>query len=357
MPHSDSERPGDAAPAAGVIIRKAGRAGRITLAKPKALNALDHQMALAIEAALDAWSRDDGVDIVVIDALGDKAFCAGGDIAALYRAGKAGDFLPARRFFADEYRLNRTIARYEKPYVALMDGIVMGGGVGLSAHGDRRIVTERSMVAMPECGIGLIPDVGGTLVLGEAPGRLGEYLGLTGYHMKAADAILAGFADHCLPSSEIPRALARLEETGDPGAIDAMFETPDEGVLAGRREAIDRFFAEADTAAILAALEADGSDFAVETARSIRRGSPLSAAVTLELVRAARADPTIETALAREYRYTFRAQEKGDFLEGTRAVVIDKDRSPQWPEKRIEDLSRERVEAMLAPLGDDELSF
>ena len=348
---------GESAAAKGVILKKAGAAGRITLAKPKALNALDHEMALAIEAALAEWAADETVKLVVIDAQGEKAFCAGGDIAALYHEGKAGRFGPARRFFADEYRMNRAIARYQKPYVAFIDGIVMGGGVGLSAHGDLKIVTERSMVAMPECGIGLIPDVGGSLVLARAPGRLGEYLGLTGFRMKAADAILAGFADQYLPAAKIGEAIGRLEETGDPAAIEDLFETPEGGELEGRMAEIARFFAEPDAAAILAALEADGGDFALQTAKLIRRGSPLSVAVTLELVRAARADPQIETALQREYRYTHRAQSDGDFLEGTRAVVIDKDRNPSWSSTRIDDLPRERVTAMLAPLEEDELAF
>ena len=352
-----SDGSGSTEPTGDVILRRAGRAGRITLAKPKALNALDHAMALAIEAALEGWAKDDSVDLVIIDAVGDKAFCAGGDIAAMYHEGKAGRFEPARRFFADEYRLNRLIARYEKPYVAFMDGIVMGGGVGLSAHGSLRIVTERSMVAMPECGIGLIPDVGGTLVLGEAPGRLGEYLGLTGFRMKAADAIFAGFADRSMPSSNIPDAIATLEETGNPAEIVRFFTEAESGELDAHMAEIDAYFRLPDAAAILAALEADASDFATRTATLIRRGSPLSIAVTLELVRAARADPVIETALAREYRYTWRAQTEGDILEGTRAAVIDKDRAPQWPVARVEDLAREKVDAMLASLGDDELRF
>ncbi|MBO0664316.1 enoyl-CoA hydratase/isomerase family protein [Jiella sp. MQZ9-1] len=341
----------------GVELRRVGRAGRITLNKPKALNALDRDMALAIEGALTGWMDDETVDVIVIDAAGDKAFCAGGDIAALYHEGKAGRFDPARRFFADEYRLNRMIARYPKPYVAFIDGIVMGGGVGLSAHGDLAIVTERSMVAMPECAIGLIPDVGGTLVLAQAPGRLGEFLGLTGFRMTAADAIFAGFADRYMPVAKIEGAIARLEKTGDPAVLEDLFEAPPAGELSGLQADVDRFFAADDAAAILAALEADDSPFAARTAGVIRRGSPLSVAVTLDLIRAARADPVIETSLAREYRYTYRSQSDGDFLEGTRAAVIDKDKTPHWPIARIEDLPPQRVAAMLAPLGEDDLTF
>ena len=340
-----------------VLIRVEGRAGRITLNRPKALNALNYDMALAIDAALKAWAKDDRVALVLIDAVGDKAFCAGGDIASLYHEGKAGRFETGRRFWADEYRMNRRIARYGKPYVALMDGIVMGGGVGLSAHGGHRIVTERSMVAMPECGIGLIPDVGGTLLLANAPGRLGEYLGLTGFRMNAADAILAGFADLFVPSGRLRGLARRLEETGDAGVIDDFAEAPPEGRLAERRADIDRLFAGKSARDIVAALEADGGSFAQEALAALRRGSPLSVTATVELVHAVRGEPTIENALAREHRFTWRSQSHGDFIEGTRAAVIDKDRSPHWPVARIEDLPDVALDAVLAPLGEAELRF
>ena len=340
-----------------VLIRVEGRAGRITLNRPKALNALNHDMALAIDAALKAWATDDRAALVLIDAVGDKAFCAGGDIASLYHEGKAGEFGTGRRFWADEYRMNRRIARYDKPYVALMDGIVMGGGVGLSAHGGHRIVTERSMVAMPECGIGLIPDVGGTLLLANAPGRLGEYLGLTGFRMNAADAILAGFADVFVPSEKLPGLTKRLEETGDVAVVDDFAEAPPQGRLAERCAEIDRLFAGSTAREIVAALEADGGSFARESLAAVRRGSPLSVAATVELVHAVRAEPTIENALAREYRFTWRSQSHGDFIEGTRAAVIDKDRSPHWPVAPIEDLPAADLDAVLASLGEDELRF
>ncbi|MEH6719781.1 MAG: enoyl-CoA hydratase/isomerase family protein [Aurantimonas endophytica] len=342
----------------GVLIRIEGRAGRITLNRPQALNALTHGMVVAIEAALRAWASDDRVALVVIDAAGDRAFCAGGDIAELYRRGRVGDFAEGRRFWAEEYRLNRLIHHYPKPFVALMDGIVMGGGVGMSAHGSHRIVTERSMVAMPECAIGLVPDVGASLILAAAPGHLGEYLGLTGFRMGAADAILAGFADVAVASDRLPELVARLVEIGDPGVTEIYAMTPAAaGVLAKRRAAIDRFFAATDAATIVAGLAADGSDFASETLAAIRKGSPLSVAGTLAIIRAVRQDPTIENALRHEYRFTFRSQEYGDLQEGIRAAVIDKDRAPQWPVARIEDLPPDSLAAMLAPLGDAELTF
>ena len=341
-----------------VQIRIEGRAGRITLNRPQALNALTHAMVMAIEAALRAWESDRRVSLVIIDAAGDRAFCAGGDIADLYRCGLAGDFAAGRRFWAEEYRLNRLIRHYPKPFVALMDGIVMGGGVGMAAHGSHRVVTERSMVAMPECAIGLVPDVGASLLLATAPGRLGEYLGLTGFRMGAADAILAGFADVAMASDRLPELVARLVEIGDPGVVDIYATDPaDAGVLADRRGQIDQWFAGPDAAAIVAALAADASDFAEETLNAVRKGSPLSVAATLAIIRAVRQDPTVENALRHEYRFTFRSQEQGDLQEGIRAAVIDKDRNPQWPVARLEDLPAARVSAMLAPLGDAELTF
>mgnify|MGYP003112909790 CR=1 FL=1 len=347
----------DATTTGDVLIRVEGWAGRITLNRPKALNALNWEMARAIEAALREWAVDDAVALVIIDAAGERAFCAGGDIAELYQRGRAGEFAYGQRFWAEEYRLNRLIAHYDKPYVAVMDGIVMGGGVGLAAHGGHRIVTERSMVAMPECGIGLVPDVGGSLILATAPGRLGEYLGTTGFRMGPADAILAGFADVYVPSERLADLVARLVETGDPAVIDAFAEMPPEGELAGRRGAIDALFGASSAAAIVAGLEADGGEFAETTLKTLRRGSPISVAATLAILRAVRDDPTIENALIREYRFTFRSQQEGDFLEGIRAAVIDKDRQPQWSVARIEDLPQERVDAMLAPLGDNELEW
>lgn len=341
-----------------VLIRIEGRAGRITLNRPQALNALTHGMVVAIGEALRVWASDGRVVLVVIDAAGGRAFCAGGDIAELYRQGRSGDFDAGRRFWAEEYRLNRLIRRYPKPFVALMDGIVMGGGVGLSGHGSHRIVTERATVAMPECAIGLVPDVGASLLLAAAPGRLGEYLGLTGFRMGAADAILAGFADITVASDRVPELLARLQEIGDPNVAEIYAMSPaDTGVLPERRDAIDRLFAAPDVATLLAGLEAEQSDFAAETLAAIRKGSPLSVASTLAIVRAVRRDPSIETALRHEYRFTFRSQEFGDLQEGIRAAVIDKDRAPQWPVARLEDLPAARVAAMLAPLGDAELTF
>ncbi|SET44654.1 enoyl-CoA hydratase/isomerase family protein [Oceanicella actignis] len=342
---------------AEVEIRVSGRAGRITLNRPKALNALTHEMALEIERALRAWREDPRVQLVVIDGAGDRAFCAGGDIQLLYDRGRAGDFAYGRRFWADEYRLNALIGAYPKPYVALMDGIVMGGGVGVSAHGSHRVVTERTLLAMPECGIGLVPDVGGTFILSRAPGRLGEHLGLTGARVGAGDAILTGFADVYMRAERLPALIAELEASGDPAAIAAMAEPAPEATLAPLRPAIDRAYDAPDALGVVRALEASDEAWAQDAARAIRRNCPLSVACALRLIREARALPDLKAALAREYRFSWRCTEEGEFLEGIRAAVIDKDRSPRWQVARLEDLPPEKVDAMLAPLGENELTL
>ena len=340
-----------------VLIRKEGKAGRITLNRPAALNALTWPMALEIEKAIDAWAHDPDVRIVVVDAAGEKAFCAGGDIAELYRIGRGGDFDYGKKFWSDEYRLNAKIHRYPKPYVAFMDGIVMGGGVGVSAHGSHRIVTERSRVAMPETGIGLIPDVGGTYLLSRAPGRCGEYLAMSAAPMGPGDAIYAGFADEYMPGGNKAQAIAALCEIGDPQALEAFCEPPPASALAARRGEIDALFVGPDALACVQALEASPTPFAAEAAKAIRRNSPLSVAVAVEAVRRARTLASIEDVLALEYRFTSRCQDQAEFLEGIRAAVIDKDRKPQWHPSRLEDLDFSRAAALLSPLGADELSL
>ena len=326
-------------------IRKDRRAGRITFTRPQALNALSHEMAVAIHRALDDWRGDDSVALVIIDAEGDRAFCAGGDIAAVYHAGRAGDHAVGQGFFADEYRMNAAIADYEKPVVAFMQGFVMGGGVGVGGHAGHRVVGDTTQVAMPESGIGLIPDVGGTWLLSRAPGRIGEYLGLTGARMDAGDAIHAGFADIYLPEAEWDAAKEVLAETGDvtrlkgrPAPASALADR-DLSAFGGR--GVDD---------IMAALEQQGDEGALNP---LRRNSPLSMAATLAMVRAARGDQRMQDALSREYRFTRRATAQSDFLEGVRAQIIDKDRLPVW----AADAGPAAVDAMLAPLGADELEW
>jgi len=349
---------------AELIVAVDRRAGRLTLNRPKALNAVTYAMVTEIENALLAWRDDPAVQLVVIDAAPGRAFAAGGDIRDLYDHGKAGDFAFGRRFWADEYRMNALIAGYPKPIVTLVDGIVMGGGVGVASHASHRVVSEKTMLAMPECGIGLIPDVGGTFRLARAPGRLGEYMALTGARIGAADALLTGFADFHVPSDRLAALTDRLAETGDPLEIagfatdPAAAEEPSVApFLAAIRPGIDESFSAPNPLAILAALRPRAEPWAQDAAKAIRRGAPLSVACALVAVREARKAERIEDALALEYRFSYRCSEEGEFLEGIRAAVVDKDRDPNWAIPRLEDVTPERVAAMLAPLGDDELGL
>ena len=340
-----------------IDIRKSGRAGRITLTRPKALNAVTYEMCQAIEVALDAWRDDDAVALVIIDAEGDKAFSAGGDIQKLYETGRAGDFAYGQRFWADEYRLNAKIREYPKPYVAFMQGFTMGGGVGISCHGSHRIVGETSQIAMPECGIGLVPDVGGSLILAQAPGRLGEYLGTTGARMGPADAIMVGFADRYVSQSDWKSLIETLEKTGNVAAISDAGTSPPAGTLDQQRAQVDAHFGGDTLTDILNSLRADNGDFAAQALKALSRSSPLSMACAVEMThRLRRPGATIRDALELEYRFTYRAMEHGDFLEGIRAAVIDKDRNPGWQH----DLTAPPMLAatkMLMPLGENKLNF
>ena len=340
---------------ADIDIRIEGRIGRITLNRPKALNALSYDMAMAIEAALDDWATDDRVVMALIDAVGDKAFCAGGDIQEMYDTASAGDFEYGRKFWRDEYRMNAKLANWPKPYVALMQGFTMGGGVGVSCHGSHRVVCENSQIAMPECGIGLVPDVGGSLLLARAPGRLGEYLGTTGTRMDAGDAIYAGFADYYIPRERWAALTAELVETGDWEAVDRMAETPPESALQTEQAQIDAVFAGETIHDIVRLL--DGSEWAEATRKALGRNCPISVACTVELVHRARATDTIEWALQQEYRFTYRSASEGDFVEGIRAAIIDKDRNPHWKIATLDDVRDVEVTRMLMPLGEHELKL
>lgn len=340
-----------------VSIRKEGRAGRITLTRPKALNALNYAMCLEIDAALTAWENDPAVALVILDAEGEKAFCAGGDIAEMYHAGKAGDLAPARNFWRDEYRMNARLAGYPKPVVSFMQGFTMGGGVGLGGHVSHRVVGDSSQIAMPECGIGLVPDVGGTLILAKAPGQLGAYIGLTGARLNAGDAIVAGFADDYLPEDQWDGMKTCLMITGNADHLKAAARPAPAGNLTANREAIDRLFAPSSIPGIFAALEAEGSDFATATLKTLRRNSPLSMAATLQIIRSLTPQATIKDALQAEYRFTWRSQQHSDFQEGVRAAIIDKDRQPRWRHSAPDQVSAAELAGILAPLGADELTF
>jgi enoyl-CoA hydratase len=335
-----------------VLIRREGRAGRITMNRPQALNALTLGMVDRIWEALLAWKSDPAVELVLLDGAGDRALCAGGDVRALYDSREQGSAL-ARTFWRNEYPLNALIGRYPKPYVAIQDGIVMGGGIGLSGHARHRIVTERSRLAMPETGIGLIPDVGGTWLLAQAPGAVGVYLGLTGEAMRAADAIYARFADAFIPSAKIGRLAERLVDAkGGPveEALRALAEDAGPSPLAARRADIDHAFGGDSVEAMLAALAGLAGEWAEKTAATLAQKSPKSMKLTLAAVRNAQRLGSLEAALNVEFRLCVRLFEDGEFPEGVRALIVDKDRSPKWSPARLEEVRPEQVAAYLAPL-------
>lgn len=334
-----------------VLIRRWESAGHITLNRPQALNALNHKMCLQIEAALRDWAQDPLIKLVILDGAGPRAFCAGGDIAQVVEAGRKGDFDQGRAFWRDEYRLNLMLHQgWGKPVVSFLHGFTMGGGVGLGSHVGTRIVGESSQIAMPECGIGLIPDVGGTWLLSQAPGALGLYLALTGTRMQAGDAIHAKFADRFIPEALWPDVKADLARTGDLASL-PIYPSP-ESPLAAQADLIDRLFSGTDLGAIVEGLQNDPSDLAASALSKIKANAPLSMASSLAMIRPA--PSSMAEALAQEFRWCWRAMEHGDFLEGVRAQILDKDRQPKWRHARLEDVSPADVAAMLAPLGPDE---
>ncbi|MFH8369378.1 enoyl-CoA hydratase/isomerase family protein [Streptomyces sp. NPDC018031] len=340
-----------------VLVRIEGRAGHLTLNRPRALNALTHGMVLAMGRALDAWERDDRVATVVVTGAGERGLCAGGDIRAIHDDVRAGGGRASAEFWRDEYRLNARIARYPKPYVAVMDGIVMGGGVGISAHGGVRIATERSRIAMPETGIGFVPDVGGTYLLSRAPGELGTHLALTAGAVGAADAVLCGLADHYVPAARLPELTAALA-VDPPHEVLARYagEAP-AGELAGQRGWIDHAYAADTVEEIVARLLDCGEPAAKEAAESVLAKSPTSVKVTLAALRRARALGSLEQVLEQEYRVSCAALSAPDLVEGIRAQVVDKDRRPRWSPAAPAEVSEEDVARFFAPLGADELSF
>ena len=340
-----------------ISIRKQGRIGRITLTRPKALNALSYEMCLAVEQALDAWRGDGSVSMIVIDAEGDKAFCAGGDIADLYRTGTAGDYAYGRKFWADEYRTNAKLAEYPKPVISLMQGFTMGGGVGLGGHVSHRVVCDSSQISMPECGIGFVPDVGGSFILAKAPGRLGEYLGLTAARMGPGDAIHAGFADYYIPQDKWPALIEQLAKTGEIGVLELAAQPAPASKIAEQQAEIDDLFGGEGLQDVLNTLRNSQSELAAATLKTLMRNAPLSMAVALEMIHRLRGPSlTIRKALEMEYRVSHRIMEHGDFLEGIRAAIIDKDRNPQWKHAH-DSVPATAVSQMLMPLGADKLSF
>ena len=351
-----------------VLFEARGGVGFITLSRPKALNALTLPMIRAIGQQLATWQEDFSVRAVVIQGAGERAFCAGGDVRAVWEAGRRGDPL-TEDFFREEYRLNRLIHTFTKPYVALIDGITMGGGVGVSVHGSHRVAGDRTLLAMPEVGIGLFPDVGGSWFLPRLPDRLGLFLALTGWRLDAADAIFCGLATDYVPSERmagLAAALATLDwgSTGaapeDEALVDrtiARFKAePAASDLSTRSDVIARCFSAPSVEAILAALDAAGDDWAAKVAAMIRKQSPTSLTVTFaQLERGAALD--FDQAMIQEYRLSQAFMAGKDFYEGIRAVLVDKDNRPQWSPARLEEVTPALVESQFRPLGTRDLTF
>jgi enoyl-CoA hydratase/carnithine racemase len=327
-----------------VIARRDGRVGRIVLNRPKALNALDLAMIRACTRALATWHDDPHVHAVVIEGAGDRAFCAGGDVRALRQYELDGEHHKAETFFREEYELNLMIARYPKPYVALIDGICMGGGIGVSVHAPYRVATEHAAFAMPETAIGFFPDIGATFFLPRLPGRLGTYLGLTGTRMEGADAVHAGLATHFAPRADLPALSRALAEDGL-GALGHHTVTPPPFSLAPHRAAIDRCFGAGGVAEIVQRLEVCGGAWAIKAAAALRAVSPSALCWTLEALRRG-ADMTLPQCQGAELALTRTTMRHPDFAEGVRAMVVDKDRAPRWQPARIEDVAPASIAAM-----------
>ncbi len=324
-----------------IIAKRQGRIGRITLNRPKALNAIDLPMIEAIAGALDSWRDEPRIHAVVIEGAGGRAFCAGGDIRQVRTASMAGDYDAIERFFRAEYALNLTIARYPKPYVSLIDGFCMGGGIGLSVHGAVRIASEAAQFAMPETAIALFPDVGATYALPRLRGDWGMYLALTGTRVGGADAVWLGLATHYVPHDRMAGLADAIAEHGVAALGDATVAAP-LPTLAGHDVSA---FGLGSVTAIIAALEADGSAFATATLETLRHVSPSSVLWTFEIVRQG-ATRTLEQCLAAELALTRHATRHPDFLEGVRAMVVDKDRAPKWSPNRIELVDAGLIRAM-----------
>lgn len=327
-----------------VLVSKRGRLGHIILNRPRAINALNHEMVRTVQSVLDEWVIDDEVQTVLLTGSGERGLCAGGDIVSIYRDSSGGGS-DSVRFWRDEYQLNSTIANYPKAYVAIMDGIVLGGGIGLSAHGRHRVVTERSSLGMPETSIGFTPDVGGTRLLSRAPGETGTHLALTAGSVRAADAIAIGLADSFVAADRIPDLIRALETVEATTAIAAAASSPGESALIADRSWIDPAYVGDDVGTIVERLLTSDLPEARACAGTILSKSPIAVAVTLASLRAARGLPDLDATLVREFRVSVHALRSHDLAEGIRAQVIDKDRNPQWRPARLADVDGAAVAA------------
>ncbi|OSC28911.1 3-hydroxyisobutyryl-CoA hydrolase [Mycobacterium vulneris] len=338
-----------------VLTEVEGSVGLITLNRPKAINSLNQPMVDALTAILTDWAGDDAVRAVVLSGAGERGLCAGGDVVSIYHSARK-DGVEARRFWRDEYLLNAQIAEFSKPYVALMDGIVMGGGVGVSAHANTRVVTDTSKIAMPEVGIGFIPDVGGVYLLSRAPGGLGLHAALTGAPFSGADAIAMGFADHYVPHGDVEAFRRAVVSDGVEGALAKYATDPPASELAAQRNWIDECYAGDTVADIVAALRGHDAGPADDAADLIATRSPIALSVTLEAVRRAAKLSTLKDVLVQDYRVSSGSLRSHDLVEGIRAQLIDKDRNPQWSPAQLSAVTAADVEAYFAPV-DDDLSF
>jgi enoyl-CoA hydratase len=338
-----------------VLTRIEGAVGRITLNRPRAIHALNRSMCEIMTAALLAWRDDPAVASVLIDHAGERGFCAGGDIRMIAGSG-AGDASEAKAFFLAEYRLNHLMFEYPRPITAIVDGIVMGGGVGISEPADVRIATERTTYAMPETGIGLFPDVGGGWFLPRLPGQTGVWLALTGARLKAADTVALGIHTHLVASDAVTAfTTALLAAPADPKVVaDRMSGDPGPAPLAPHREAIDRLFAFDTVEAIFAALQADGSDWALAQLATLKTKSPQSLKVSLRQIRTGATLTTFADNMAMEYALGGRVVRTHDFQEGVRAVIVDKDNAPEWSPATLEGVTDETLDALFEPLAPDE---
>jgi enoyl-CoA hydratase len=327
-----------------VVANRDGRIGRILLNRPKALNALDLSMIRACAAILETWRNDPRVDAVVIEGAGDRAFCAGGDIRVLRDGQLSGDRTGVDQFFTEEYNLNMTIATYPKPYIALIDGICMGGGIGMSVHGHYRVASEHAGFGMPETIIGFFPDIGGTFLLPRLPGELGIYLGLTGLRVNGADAVHAGLATHFTPRAQLKDLSAALARDGA-AALAAFNQTLPPFSLAAHRAAIDHCFSAPTVSEIVSRLEAEDADWSREALKALRNVSPSALHWTLLALRRGR-DLTLRQALDAEFALTKTTMAHPDFAEGVRAMVVDKDRKPAWQPPNIEAVDPARIAAL-----------
>ncbi|WP_122444258.1 enoyl-CoA hydratase/isomerase family protein [Mycobacterium attenuatum] len=338
-----------------VLTHVDGGVGFITLNRPKAINSLNQTMVDLLSTVLIRWERDDEVRAVVVSGAGERGLCAGGDVVAVYHSARK-DGVDARRFWRAEYLMNGQIGQFSKPYVALMDGIVMGGGVGVSAHGDTRVVTDTSKVAMPEVGIGFIPDVGGVYLLSRAPGALGLHAALTGAPFSGADAIEMGFADHYVPHTELDAFRASIANDGVASALAHYAVDPPPSELAAQRDWIDECYTGDSVAEIIGKLRDHGARRANDAAELIATRSPIALSVTLEAVRRAATMETLEDVLVQDYRVSSASLRSHDLVEGIRAQLVDKDRKPKWSPASLDEITSADVAAYFEPV-DDDLSF